>query len=223
MKKDSEIEKLFDVEPAEETPKEELLTPALYELAKLNAEKKAKKRFAIRFGAAFSAAALILIASLSVLLPRFMPANKGDMSASPEAVTPLYYSASDVVESAVLSDTALGAVPTLTHISGDAVLPERVTEYRFADGKEAYVCAEMRRKGRYGIEDVRIVVEFTDGVLEDYGDYYSLISGGLSYVTSYDDGENVCKCAYEKDGVRFYVTVMCAYAIETEYYKKIFA
>lgn len=218
MKKDADIAKIFEQAETETEIKRELLTPALYELQKRNARQKAKKRTAVRVGA-FACAAAAVIISLSVLLPRFFKGGGGEQDPS----APVYYSASEVTPSGTVGADIKAALPVLTHINGDAVLPENITEYRFSDGTAAYVSAKFRRRGRFGIEDVTVTAEFANDVCETFGEFYPLLSGGdFDFISGYEDGEHIGKCAARKDGVKFYVDIMSAERIDFDYYKNVF-
>lgn len=220
MKKDANIEKIFSVTDTDGQPPKELLMPALNELRAQNARKKARKQLFMKFGVGFSAAAVVLIVSLSVILPHlFSPANKD--SNAPAAPAPSYYTAAEITQSVGASANTL-KIPQIAHANGDPALPESITEYKFADGETAYASISFRRRGRNGIEDVTVTAEFADGVFEEYKDYYALISDGFNYVTEHENGEYIGKCAVVKDGIKFYIRIMCANPIEIEYYKNIF-
>lgn len=222
MNKDPNIEKLFAESVTDCEPKKELLAPALDELKKQNARKKSRREFFRNFGVAFSAAAVVLIVSLSVILPRvFSPSHKGDSSPSP--IAPDYYTVSEITQSDTVSAASKNALPQITHIGGVAALPESVTEYRFADGTAAYASIAYRRRGRYGIEDVKITAEFAGNVFEKFEEFYSLMQpSGFNYTARREDGEYIALCAMQKDGVKYYIDIMCANRIEIEYYSKIF-
>lgn len=216
MEKEKDIEKLFAAAEEDVEPKKELLTPALYELKKQNARKKAKRNRIMKFGTAFSAA-VVLIVALSVLLPRFIPSDKKDSEPS----APAYYTAAEIspVSSPVLQSLN---IPVITHVNGDAALPESVKEYKFEDGETAYAQVEYRRKGRYGVEDVKIIAEFADGVYEEFAEFYGLLSDSFRFYTRYEGGEYIASCAVERDGVKYYLDIMCPTQIDIDYYRKLF-
>lgn len=216
MKKDKDIEILFAEQTADEQPKPELLAPALNELRAQNARKKARKNRLFKFGLGFAAAAVVLVVSLSVLLPRFLPSDKG------ETFAPAYYTAAEITKTVGISDAAKNALPQITHINGDPAITESAEEYVFSDGSAAYASVSFRRRGRYGIEDVTLTAEFADGVFEEMKDFYALLTNGFGYVLSREDGEYISRSAVKKDGVKFYIFVMSANSIDTEYYAKLF-
>lgn len=217
MKKDRDIQKIFTATETDEQPPKELLMPALNELRAQNARKKARKRLFARLGVGFSAAAIVLIVSLSVILPRgFSPANKGDAPAAPN-----YYTAAEIVQTTGVSSGALN-IPQISHLNGDPALPESIVAYEFADGSAAYASVKFRRRGRYGIEDVTVTAEFAESVFEDFKDFYALSGSGFRCDISRENGEYVGKCAAPGNGVRYYIEIMCANGIDIDYYKNIF-
>ena len=219
MKKDENIAKIFDSEVVQEPVKQELLEPALHELQRMNAKKKAATQRRWTIVTAACACAAVVVIALSVILPQFAP-KKSAGSAPPLA--PSYYFASQISQAAEISESAKAALPTFTHINGNDVLPESIEEYKFQDGTTAFITATFRRQSRYGIEEVRITAEFADDVYEDFEDYFAILSDGFRFISGYEDGEYIGKCAVEKDGVKYYIDIMSPKNIDFSYYRKLF-
>ncbi len=216
MKKDKELEKLFDAYADGVKPDGGLCDRAKSHMRAKSGRMPPRRIFAI--ASSLCCAAVVLAVSFAVLFPAlkdgfFGGSSMGGVTADPDSVAPLYYAAADIKGRNVSYDDVKNYVDINVLKEHYKVAGEKYSAFYFKDsGKTAFINMRFAVETEDGVVEIDLVAETAKNVYGKFKDCYETgsgnFNGSLLIGTRYENGEYISNAYFADSECRYYVSAM---------------